>query len=910
VFGSMSKFWYFSRSVSRSSAVLFALSLTSLMTGCDHFFGHDEQIQDPLVVQEQGLSCVRSVGADVVGYLDGQDQDLVRIADCVSGALTKFADNTRGASPDGWTRGELSSFFENYFKEESQAIGSANDADGSARKGRSASNPDVAPFDGDWVAQARRRAVVTELFRWKSALIGGGDTTLSRGELTRIRNLLSNSRPALADLRGKGRLLGFKHDLSGISADVESLERTVGALRSIGQLLTDELNSNLSSTTNLRAREPMKLQTLSSSLEQAGLRVLEPIERRQLIQAVKSVVLAGNPQEVAGDEWGELVFQTAELWVAALRLQYGIVQNVSAFDRDLYLVEMTVRDLTKSIQRMVDRHGGRINSEEIRGLVNQLGLNGLLPANLQAKSINGALEVIFGKLLGGNSRPDQAELKKGLVAFHLNRINEVVRDWSEGQRVAVAIAGPAGFATIDQAKLTMSQVATTSKDPINEVVRLQMSELILRGRPLIRDLTGRLLLLTKEAYTGYRRSDLEATNIARTLMSAMMRGYSQESARAGSMPQITESEVQEVFMDLKTLGRDLGIVDVRSLQSGTRTFMEANVFLSVADGNQYISLHEMVEWFETVLSAGILADRMHLDLSSDTAGSPRCGTAPLDVFGKTRLKAQCFRDNIASVLRDRLSHLPNFIRALNQAERARQLPQFIASLERATRPLGASDLPLESSDLRVISPVIHYVEALFARYDVDHSGILETAEVWSVYPLIRPFIKKLAVGSDGKPMELSAGLEKAVFSWMIEKGEPPSTSLGGGIALKLHQWSMALSSNEKASFDDIVKILAGFNKVGRDKKNMDVLAMYTKSGKEWEQGITRGEKKMLEKTRDLFQCAADADTDLTRLVQSRRSDIFSINSKLDDEEQALEFLTRFKSLIQSDPQLQLLCLAF
>lgn len=884
----------------------FAVIAAFALTGCDHFFGHDQQVQDPLVVQEQGLSCVRTVGAELTEYLDGKDQDLVRMADCVSGALVKFADNTRGASSDGWTHGELSSFFETYFKEESRV----SEASGSARKGQTASSSEVAPFDGNWVAQARRRAIVTELFRWKAALIGGGSTTLSRDELLRIRTLLGNFRPALADLRSQGRLLGFKENFTDGNVDVASLERTVRAVRSIGQLLHKELNSELTSTTNLRAREPMKLQTLSNSLEQAGIRFLEPIERRQLVQAVKTFVLAGSPLEISGDEWGELVLQATELWIGALRLQYGVIQNERAFDRDLDLVELTARDVTTALRRMVDRHGGRINVEEVQGLVIQLGINGLLPSSLQAKSVNGALEAILGKLLGGNSLANQSELKKGIVAFHLDRIGEVVRDWSEGQRVATEIAGPTGFSTVDQAKLTMSQIATASKDPANEIVRLQMSELVLRGRPLIRDLNKRLLLLSGDSYNGYARSDFESTNLARTLMSAAMRGYSRESARAGAMPQITESEVQEMFMDLKTLGRDLGIVDVRSLQSGIRTFMEANIFLSVSDGNQYISLHEMVEWFETVVSAGRIADQMHEDLTADMGTSPRCATSPLDVFGKQRVKAQCFRDAIPSILRNRLSHLPNFIRSLNQADRSREVPQLINALETATRPLGASDLPLESSDLRVISPVIHYVEALFVRYDVDRSGVLETPEVWSVYPLIRPFIQKLAVGEDGNPIQLSAAEEKAVFSWMIEKGEPPTASLGGGIKLKLHQWAMSFSLNEKAEFGDVVKILAGFNKVGRQKKNLDVLKLYKSDGKEWERALTRGDSKMLEKTRELFQCAADADTDLTRLIQARRADIFATNPNLDIDAQAQEFLTRFKSLIQSDPQLQLLCLAF
>ena len=72
----------------------------------------------------------------------------------------------------------------------------------------------------------------------------------------------------------------------------------------------------------------------------------------------------------------------------------------------------------------------------------------------------------------------------------------------------------------------------------------------------------------------------------------------------------------------------------------------------------------------------------------------------------------------------------------------------------------------------------------------------------------------------------------------------------------------------------------------------------------------RGDKKMMEKTRDLFQCASEADVDLARLIQARRSDIFAVDSKLSDDDQGLSFLSRFKSMIQADPQLQVVCMAF
>lgn len=895
---------------------LAALALSTLtLSGCHHFFGNDDQVKDPLHLKEQGLSCVRSVGADLGKFFNGEDRDPVMAVDCLSSALTKFASNTRGANPDGWTRSELSSFFETYFREESQApavssrprnglnptelaaLTAPTDAPIAEPKSKSEDNGTIVPFDGDWVAQARRRAVVSELFRWKASLLGGGDQTLSRIELERIRSFLTKVRTPLAQWRGRGQVLSFHQELEPKQVSVQSLGEVTVAIRALGAALNEELLWDGGG--KIRPRESMRIQTIAQSLEQAGIRSLSTHERKQFVQAIKSIAVAGDPAVVQGSEWPILVLQATELWIGALRIRYGA--------NDLDTAEKMIADLGLTLNRMIERHGGRIDQELIKNFLIQLEGNNLLPAMVKAKSLNNAMDVILGKLLAGNSHPKKAELTTGLMKDHADRIVEIYRDWIEGERVAAEISGPASFATLEQARVTMSQIATKAKDPIGETARLQMSELILRGRPLVHDLQGRMMVVPTEQIHGYRRSDLSSLNLSRVIVNSAMRAYAYEPGRAGSMPQLTEEEAQEVFMDLKAIGADAGLVDIRSLQSGNRTFMEANIFLSVSDGNQYMSMHETVEWFATIMSAGKTADLIHADLL------PNCGTAPLDVFGRQRLKAKCFRDGIFPVLRTRMSHLPNVTRALNQIERSRTIAGFLRALERASRPLGETDLPLESSEIRVISPILHYAESLFARHDTNNSSLLDEPEVWGIFPLIQPFIQKMATG-----IELSQGEERAIFSWLLTEGEPPKTTTAGKIRLKLHQGQMALGlTDERATIQDIVTILASFNEVGREKKRADVISYYKENRAQWDAGISRSDRKAFEMTRKLFHCAKEADNDLSRVFLSRRADIFvnsavdaATGAKLDEDEQAAAFLNRAMSIIQSDPQLQLMCLAF
>ncbi|MDX9732428.1 MAG: hypothetical protein RBT63_11705, partial [Bdellovibrionales bacterium] len=578
--------------------------------------------------------------------------------------------------------------------------------------------------------------------------------------------------------------------------------------------------------------------------------------------------------------------------------QYGFLKKTTLNDSDIEIVEMASRDLLTSLSPTIERHGGRVDNGLIEKVFVALEQNELLPVRIKAQSVRGMLGPVFGKFLAGNHLANSASLSLGLQADHITRIDEVVKDWAEGHRLVLAIMGNVEFLTVNQVKTALSQIPNRNKDEISERAHIQMLDLILRGRPLARDIEGRTYVLPSNLIPGYRVADLERLNLNRVLSSLILKGYARQTPRAGNAPQITSQEAQEVFSDVKSLGRDLGFVDVRSLQSGTRTFMEMGVFTSVSDGDQFISLREAVEWLEIVASSSKLADHIH----SQLVGA--CGVGPLGVFGDMRLSAQCFRERLLPLLRSTLSHLPNVVRTINQAERSRQAERLIRSIEESVRPLGMTDLPIELSELRAMIPVLHYAESLFARFDVNQTGVLEDEEVWSIFPLIRPFIRTVATGVD-----LSAGEERAIFSWIVRKGEPPSTTMGGKISLKMYQARLGFLE-ETATVETILQILGSFQKVGRESKDRAVLELYRLHAAAWEKKLGSGDEEIMNRTRNLLQCADEAKDSFARLIQMRRADIFSRDERQDDEEQAVAFLTRFKTLVQGDPQLQLLCQAF
>ncbi len=305
-----------------------------------------------------------------------------------------------------------------------------------------------------------------------------------------------------------------------------------------------------------------------------------------------------------------------------------------------------------------------------------------------------------------------------------------------------------------------------------------------------------------------------------------------------------------------------------------------------------------------------------------------CGTDAVDVFGKRKLKEKCFRQFLPSVMRRRMSHLTQVVFALDRASRTGREEAFVRLLEKASRPLGDVDRPIDSSEIRALSPILHYVESLFARFDSNRNNQLDPAEGWSSYPLIGPFIQKL-VGGD----PLTDKIQRALFSWLLTEGEPPNINPQSDYALirffkrnwvKLSVWTRSQivwlgreldmpRSSETATVDSIIKILASFQKVGREKKNRELGEFYLANSQTWSEALERKEPKAYDKTMALLQCSEESREILVRLFAARRSEVFGASERdkeLSDDQRALNFSQRLKSFVEADPQLSLLCMPF
>jgi hypothetical protein len=299
-------------------------------------------------------------------------------------------------------------------------------------------------------------------------------------------------------------------------------------------------------------------------------------------------------------------------------------------------------------------HGfdGVIELEKWHRLVDALEAKKLLPLGLTAGTIKSFLPIILAKILHGNSKTPLVGKQNGLGLKQIAVLREIVEDWTVGQRAILgAFRSTVKMAPDDLARV-ISSLSVLPATTVGIRARDQLAKLVRDGRPLLRDADHRRVFVPPGKIPEFRLADLIQLNFLRVLVSNGIRAYSHSPKDADDLAGLSEAEVQEIYLDLREIGRELGLVDRRSLTAGIRTFMEANIFMSVSDGDDRMSLHEGVEWIHTVMSASTIAGRIHADLK------PECGLEKNDGVGRVTLELDCFRRRFAADFALNLSNMP------------------------------------------------------------------------------------------------------------------------------------------------------------------------------------------------------------------------------------------------------------
>lgn len=852
-----------------AGATVFALS-SLVLTGCGFFLGTKSRNQE-IEFRQNTEECLSELKENMASWAKTGQPGMGTQIDCIVRGIDQFSTQTRGRSGEGWSKGELSGFFDTYFP---------------AKDGTPSSL---------WIE---------EILKLKQSWFGGYSDRLTTAELARMRAFLLKVKPDLEIISPHAPELFFKRQVHPDGPNAERSKDVADLIANKLTRLSEIIVAEIELTTEA-GRPAYDVESFLNLLLRLGALKEKTDRLRNLTEGFKNLLNGGPSRFVVSNEWPRVLRSTAKAWGLSVRFKYGLLYAASDFEAAAPFARDAVDLLGEAVEAQDPRQGG-IPADRLAVLAEALAdpETGVIEIQANEKTvgirpatIRNLLPKLLGKVLYGNSKTDQDKFSKSLNALHIARLRDIVEDWIAGQQ-ALATA----FGKSDRLALPTLIAQLNNTNPSGAQIRSLLSA----GRPITKNDRSQPIVAARSEAVDMSRSAATFYNSVRLVVSALFDGYTHSIMQ--NVGELTQNEVAEIYWDARDFGIDFNVTDARNRVAGGRTFLEASIFTSVARGAATVNIAEVVEWFHLAISSSFLGDRIY----STLAGT--CSVPAIDVFGQKKLDTKCFREHFWSNMAEYLPNLPNLTRWYENSS-ANTQERFRIALEEAGRPRGYDDrYATDSSELRAMVPVLHYTESLILNHDQNGDGYLDTDEVWKAFPTFEYLIGTM------KPIAKDhVEVRKAAYSFLLTFGKPPDSSgrmagvLGWGIYRLATDgnWSRFLARHayfpgaETADRATIVEVIASFNVMGRGKKEHVLQKFLEKNYETWRQELTSDPKGFSPKLAYAFGCYDEKD-------ESLGTQFATAVLQLTDEETRNQtvFVERVKQLIVDDPRFDLRCEPF
>ena len=553
-------------------------------SGCSYLFGPKADDTKPFVKADSN-ACIKDIPANIKDWLNAGQTDIGRSVDCSVHAIDDFSAHVEGQTKSVYTKGELAEFISEFL-----------------------TSPD-SPNAGD------TKKMTEEILRVKQILLGGANDMITKDELARMKSLLLRARPLLVEVTPNMQVLLFNE----AQASVKQVTDARDSLTKILDLIATEFEQHD------EGRPEAGFTDLLNSAHKLGLENDSVANWIPLAESIKVLVLAGEPNQLRSREWAPMIRTIAQGWGLALRAKYNLSNNTELRGKDFPMLEATAREIVDLLDRAVASHEGSIPNETFEKLIDALQSKSMMPLGLQPETAKSLLPVLFGKMLYGRSGDNWDRHALHFGTEQVTKLREIMNDWLAGQAIVNKVMnGKSEMKIADFGHALAGHKFTSAEfsqpETFNAAPRAQaqLLQFMAKGRPPIHDEQGRMIVENKKEMAGISKSDLDSINLVRVLIQSVIQGWTHDKSASQNISGMLESEVQEAYLDLRNVGHDLNLIDIRSNSAGIRTFMENSIFMSSSDGNDRMGLQEGMEWFHFVKSGGKIADDLyagHLEAS-------------------------------------------------------------------------------------------------------------------------------------------------------------------------------------------------------------------------------------------------------------------------------------------------------
>ncbi|MCM0605369.1 MAG: hypothetical protein KA715_04705 [Xanthomonadaceae bacterium] len=618
----------------------------------------------------------------------------------------------------------------------------------------------------------------------KAALIGGNPNLLSYKEVNRLRDLLALVKKETTTLIPfmKARKLGnSKADLVRLSQAVEASGKRM---------------STFFEGKPLHTLQKAKMKALLDGLRTTfGWNI--PVELVDALFAAKETIISGSGESIEGSAWSK-VFQIAGTGAGSL-----LALKAYTPDSKMELITDLIRAHENMTFQVLAWQGGSLKHEKINNIIDQL------PE--EWKKIDG--EILKKTIKNVSSRILFSTTTDGFDLGSFQTMFLFLDDWmrADGHSEAIFKLFPPYTTTVTQNEFNLKALVYLNKmdsildqNSVRKVIEVSQKyrPLFEPGESEIRFQTGVQLSL----------NHMKKMVLFNLLSNHMMKCYALSKNKAINPNGVTADNFKEIFDDFGPIAGQLNLIDVTFPNLYLKRFREADLFTFASNGNQFVDVDEATNYLAVIASSFTLSRK----IKSDTENECALSDGSKDKLEWNWMDINCFRGKISDGLETYLRMFPMLKNYFNRLSISDQRKLF-NNMEKGYRLSGNSEVPIASYDVQAMTGYLHYIEAIFLKFDDDQSQTFNKKELLKMFP---NFKKLLAVAA--KQEESNTGMLEAIFTYVVKFGHSPEES----IWRKIHFFAWMIGrpfwkiNADRGDIYAIVPVLMGSPPTGSEKSSL------------------------------------------------------------------------------------------
>lgn len=712
------------------SAVIF------VTLGCGLKLGEKNKKEN--IAEIKSASCLRQSMDQLKLFFagDATDEQVSESFECLQNVLVAFKENIRGKNQNSYTPDEIANFLSKQFLK------------------------DDTEFSKELLAEAMKLKVV---------LVGGITSGITKNEIEGLSSIIARLKPEVVKLNPHMKVIVSKWSPE---SDQEIKEKRFINAKAAFEVFLNRVALMLASTNRgYELNDLVNLVVEAAKFSKSDDETIKKIvTAKTLIIKLKETLIGGNTS-LMGKEWVPFAKTLGEAFFQSLRYKYffdNLKENQVA--EKLKVHRQVFSDVLALIHDLLNFKESHVfTTGELSSLVltaQELKYINSKPEQKKftQKGLDSLLNALWQNIL---NKPEDRMAKKVLPGFNSNALQIVTVElnyWLENQIII--------------AEIFEKKHEYTKKDLLEELFKVartvnseELFKLVSANGLMNFDENGYLKILT-ETNGLYHIKDLNSTNLTRTFSRVFIRSYANDLKRVNELSGVTLDEAQFAFDQLKEFIFNLELVEPSNVTFIASRFREANLFLSVSNGDTFASFEEINHLVLHILSGIERAESLKI------IAKEKCLDAKADMIAKTEFNQNCLLDLYFNE-QDSFAEMPGFAKLKTEKDDkgepkvspAVNKDYYLNLLKAAgyvpNQNVADPEKTVFLADANLFPHVVQYVEMIYFIHDTNRDGYLQKDEAIKAFPIFEMVMKPVQEQYKFTDKELIG-----FFVWLLKMGKP------------------------------------------------------------------------------------------------------------------------------------------